>query len=125
MEESICGIIIGEHLSEKEALNHAKNMKNCPYLIALGTSEKMIYLIFIVPDEKRWWLKFPEIEPIKTGLRNARVFIAENIVLPEKFKLEKSKEKNKITPCGDNCDFCSLRKEFDCKGCPATLHYKG
>ncbi len=125
MEKSIFGIIIGEHISEKEALKHAKKIKNCPYLYVLGTSEKMIYQVFIVPGNKRWWLKFPETEPTATGLRNANVFIAENIVLPEKSELKKPKENTRITPCGDNCEICSLREKFDCKGCPATVHYKG
>ena len=124
MEKSICGIIVGEHPTEEEALNHAKKIENCPYLITLGTSKNTIFLVFIVPDNKRWWLKYPETEPTATGLRNAQIFIIENIIYPKNLDLKKPTEKNAKTPCGDNCETCTLRKRYDCKGCPATIYYK-
>ncbi len=124
VDKIICGIIIGEHTSKEEALKYAKKMKNCPYLISSGTSENKIYSIFIVPDNKKWWLKYPEDEPIATGLKNAQVILVENIVYPEKLDLKIPVEKKTITPCGANCETCLLREKHNCKGCPATVHYK-
>nr|MDO8098668.1 hypothetical protein [Candidatus Njordarchaeota archaeon] len=55
--KKICGIIIGETRSKEGAAKLAKSMKNCPNLDAVGTSSNKIYYVFVVPEEKEWWLK--------------------------------------------------------------------
>ena len=123
MEKLICGIIIGKHPSNKEAQKHAKRMKDCPYLFVLGTSQNKIYSVFIVPEDKRWQLKYPEMDPSSTGMGKAQVFLVENVTYPEKLSLKIPDQKTTISPCGENCEICHLRKEFSCRGCPATIHY--
>lgn len=125
MEKLVCGIIIGEHPSVEEAQKQAKKMKNCPYLITSGTSDNKIYSVFIVPNDKKWWLKYPETDPTATGLGKAQVKLVENVIYPEKLNLKIPAEKKTTSPCGDNCMTCPLREKYDCKGCPATVHYKG
>ncbi len=34
-------------------------------------------------------------------------------------------EKKQRTPCGKDCDNCSLYSDNRCLGCPASIHYKG
>jgi hypothetical protein len=123
MEKLICGIIIGEHPSIEEAQKHVRRMKNCPYLVASGTSRNKIYSVFIVPEDKRWWLKYPEMDPSSTGMGKAQVFIVENVAYPEKLGLKIPDQKTTISPCGENCEICRLPIEFNCRGCPATIHY--
>ena len=124
MTKNICGIIIGETQSAEEARKLAKTMKNCPYLVASGTTSNKIYSVFIVPDKKEWWLKYPETNPKATALEKAWVYIIENVSYPEKFNLKLPKKKTEISPCGANCQTCPLKEEYDCSGCPATIHYK-
>jgi len=52
--KNICGVIIGETSSPEEAKRHAKIMKNCPNLVALGTTSNRIYSVYIVPAEKEY-----------------------------------------------------------------------
>lgn len=124
MTRNICGIIIGEALSDEEAVRLAETMKNCPYLIASGTASRKVYSVYIVPEKKRWWVKYPETDPQATGVKEARVYIAENVVYPRKFSLKLPKKKTKTAPCGAKCQKCPLLEEYDCSACPATVHYR-
>jgi hypothetical protein len=125
LAKNICGIIFGEGRSAEEAGRLVETMKNCPYVVASGTTSNKIYSVYIVPEEKKWWLKYPETNPEATGLEKARVFIVENISYPEKFNWKLPKKKTKMAPCGAYCQACALHEEYDCSGCPATVHYKG
>ena len=125
MAKNIYGIIVGEALSGEEAGELAEKMKNCPYLVASGTTAKRIYSVYIVPEEKKWWLKYPETNPKATGVEKAWVYIVENMFYPEKFNLKLPKKKTEIAPCGANCITCPLLEEYNCSGCPATTNYEG
>ena len=122
LARNICGIIVGETLSAEEAGELAEIMKNCPYLVASGTTANMIYSVYVVPEEKKWWLKYPDTNPKATGVEKAWVYIVENVPYPEKFDLKLPKEKTEIAPCGANCQTCPLLDEYDCSGCPATTN---
>lgn len=124
LAENICGIIISEASSTEEAKKMAEIMKNCPRLLTSGTTSKIFYAVYIVPEEKKWWLKYPEQNPEVIGAEKVWVHIVENLLYPEKFNLRLPKKKTSIAPCGANCQECPLRKEYDCDGCPATVHYR-
>jgi len=49
MAKNICGIIFGETRSAEEAGRLAETMKNCPYVVASGTTSNKIYSVYIVP----------------------------------------------------------------------------
>ena len=78
----------------------------------------------IVPEEKKWWLKYPGQNPEVIGAEIVWVHIVENLLYPEKFNLRLPKKKTSIAPCGANCQEYSLREGYDCDGCPATVHYR-
>lgn len=120
----ICGIVIGETSSEEEAEKLSDVMKKCPYLAVSGTSSRNVCSVYIVPEEKEWWLRYPETHPKETGLEKARTFVIENMVYPQKFDLKLPKEEITTAPCGAECRSCPLREDYDCSGCPATIHYK-
>ncbi len=124
MAQNICGIIIGEARSAEEAEKLAETMKNCPYLLASGTTSNKIYFVSIVPEEKRWWLKYPETNPKATGVEKALVHIVENVTYPKRFNLRLPRKKTKTAPCGADCQTCPLNEEYGCSGCPATVHVK-
>jgi len=121
---SICGIIIGETSSIEEAKRLAGIMRNCPNLVTSGTTSNKIYSVYIVPEEKEWWLRYPEANPKATGLEKASVYIVKNVLYPEEFAFRLPKNKTGTAPCGANCQTCPLREEYDCSGCPATVHYQ-
>jgi hypothetical protein len=125
MKRIICGIVIGEASSAEEAKRLAETMENCPNLVASGTSSNKLYSVYIVPEEKKWWLKYPETDPKATGLEKARVYIVQNLLYPEKFTFRMPEKKTETAPCGANCQTCPLREEYDCSGCPATTNHEG
>jgi len=122
--KNICGIIIGEVSSPEEAKKRAENMKKCPNLVALETTLNMIYFVYIVPSEKEWWLRYPETNPKETGLEKATVYIVKNIFYPEEFAPTLSEKKTDTAPCGANCETWPSRKQYNCNGCPSTIHYQ-
>ena len=124
MTRNICGIIIGETRSTEEANKLVETVRDCPYLIASGTTSNKTYSVYIVPEEKRWWLKYPQRNPKATGLEKASVHIIENVSYPEKIGSKKPEKKTETAPCGANCQTCQLREEYNCSGCPATIYCK-
>jgi len=121
----ICGIIIAQLGSPREAQRKAMKFKDCPYLIMQAISSNKIYLTYIVPEKNRWWLKYPEDYPKEVGFQEAKVYIGNKIIVPQKFKPRLPLIKTKIAPCGADCGKCPLRDKYRCPCCPATIHYKG
>jgi len=99
-------------------------MKNCPNVAVLGASSNTVYSICVVPENKRWWLEYPERNPKEVGANKATVHIFENVVHPKSFKQRLPKRRMKAAPCGADCGTCPLRHQYSCNGCPATIHYK-
>lgn len=124
LSRNICGIIIGEVGSIEEAKKQSANMKDCPHLVFSGTVANRIYSVYIVPEDKMWWLGFPEDNPKAVGFDKASVHIIEELMFPEKFDLRLPKNREETAPCGADCRTCPLRREYNCKACPATVHYK-
>lgn len=124
MVKNICGIIILETRSPQDARKFSEQMKNCPSLVASGTTGKTIYSVYVVPEEKRWWLKYPESHPEITGSVTARVHVLDNLVYPEQFPPRFPTAKTATAPCGADCPSCPLREQYACAGCPATIHYR-
>lgn len=119
----ICGIMIGEATSEENARKRTTAMKNCPYLLSGGFSSNKFHYVFIVPEEKKWWLEYPAKHPKVIGAEKIELEIMENIVKPDKFELTIPNEKSKLSPCGSSCEKCPMRVK-NCSGCPATLFVK-
>ena len=99
-------------------------MKNCPYVVVLGTTSNRSYFVFIVPPDKEWWLRYSEANPKETGLEKATAYIVKNVLCPEDFAPMLSEKKTETTPCGGNCKTCPLREQYNCSGCPSTLYYQ-
>jgi len=114
----ICGFIFAETKLSKEAEKLAERIKNCPYLVAVAVSSNKICTAYVVPNEKKWWLEFPKLEPKRLGLKKAEVLICENIIYPKEFMFKTPKTNSKITPCGANCSTCDLKYKYNCDGCP-------
>ena len=115
---NVCGIIVIETDSPEEAKKREKIMRNCPSLIASGTTSNIIYSVYVVPKEKRWWLNYPELFPEE----KSRVLIIENVTYPKESDLKLPTSKTK--PCGADCNTCPFRARYNCKGCHAILHYR-
>lgn len=121
---SICGIIVSEMRSPEDAKRLAENMKNCPRLIASGTTSNVNYSVYIVPKDKLWWLKYPENDPAIIGAEKVHVQVVQNLIYPPDFSPKLTGRKAKTAPCGADCPTCPLREEHNCNGCPATVHYE-
>lgn len=122
--ENICGIMIGETTSEEKTKKQTQAMKNCPYLISGGYSSNTFHYVFIVPEEKKWWLEYPVMNPEVIGAERIKLEIIINVVKPDKFELILPKEKSKISPCGSSCESCPMRLDNHCAGCPATIYFE-
>jgi len=125
LARNICGIIIAETRSAEEAMKRAETMRNCPYLMLSGTTSNIVYFVSVVPEEKKWWLKYPETNPpegIATG--KLQVHMIENIAHPVNLCPKLPREIVEKAPCGADCRTCRLREKYDCDGCPATVHWK-
>ena len=114
--------MIGETTSEEEAKRRIKAMKNCPFLFFGGYSSEIFQYVFIVPEEKKWWLEYPASHPNIIGAEKVTLELVNNVVKPEKVQLVLPEEKSKISPCGSSCEQCPMRLENQCDGCPSTIY---
>lgn len=124
MVKSIGGIIVLETRSAQEAHKLAEQMKNCPNLLASGTTGNTVYSVYVVPQQKRWWLEYPESHPEITGAVAAQVHVMDKVIYPEQFAAHLPLAKTATAPCGADCLTCPLRAKYGCPGCPATTHYQ-
>ena len=118
-KKHIWGIIITKEDSAEEAKKAADTMKNCPYLVAIGTSSNTIHSVYMVPEDKKWWLKYPETLNEKLGAEKYKVQIVENAIYPNKFTLKTPQ--TETPPCGANCQTCKVRTKYNCNGCPTII----
>lgn len=116
--------MIGETTSEENAIKRTTVMNNCPYLLFGGFSSYRFHYVFIVPEEKKWWLEYPAENPQVIGAEKITLELVENIVKPENFEFTLPEEKSEISPCGSSCEDCPMRVEKNCAGCPATIFFK-
>jgi len=124
MERDIAGFLMIEMDTPELAERNAKTMKDCPRIVASGHSSNYAFNLFIIPEEKKWWVEYPIQHPEVLGAKNVKLNLIENLTYPEDFKLHVPDEKLELSPCGADCMECPLREQFICKGCPATVHYQ-
>lgn len=117
----ICGIIRAEMDSSTKAKKNATMMKECPRTIACGTNDVFSYTVFLIPEDKKWWLEYPQDHPEVLGAKDVKLNLIENLLFPEDFQLRIPKIKSHIAPCGSDCHGCPMRKEWNCEGCPALI----
>lgn len=79
-KKHVWGILVTEERSAEEAEKTAESMKNCPYLIAIGTTLNTVYSVYMVPEDKKWWLKYPETLNEKLEKQKYTVQIVENTI---------------------------------------------
>lgn len=112
-------IMTTKESSEEEARKTAETMRNCPHLVAIGYSSDTVYSVYMVPDHKRWWLRYPETVNREIGEEKYSVQVVENLLYPE--RLTPKAPRGETPPCGADCETCKLRERYDCEGCPAIL----
>jgi len=104
--------------TEETAKDRIATMINCPNLIATGRTKNIIYSVFMVPREMRWWLEYPLTQNEKIGEEKYTVEIIENLEYP---KEPPNKERVfHSPPCGATCEDCKLKEEYFCEGCQAV-----
>ncbi len=119
MGEHIWGIMTAKESSEEEARKTAETMRSCPHLVAIGYTADTVYSVYMVPEHKRWWLRYPETMNSEIGEEKYRVQLVENLTYPDELTLKTAKAER--PPCGADCQTCKLSERYDCDGCPATF----
>ncbi|UCH57037.1 MAG: hypothetical protein JSV18_06790 [Candidatus Bathyarchaeota archaeon] len=113
MSEYAGGIVVIETGSPEEALRRAREVKNCPKLLALGTAGNKIFSFYMVPKGNKWWLDYPELFPEE----RSEAHILETMVYPEALpRITPAK----TPPCGADCEGCRFIERYGCKGCLAV-----
>jgi len=116
-EKKIWGIIVTEEDSEEEARKALETVKGCPNLLVSGRTGNAIYSVYAVPEERGWWLRWPETLNEKIGREKYRVYVVEDPFFPGGLTLETQRAER--PPCGADCETCELRARYGCGGCPS------
>jgi len=123
-EELICGIITGQAETPQKVKKIANAYKNCPYVAFMSTKNNKLYAIYFLPKRQKWWIDYIQKKPQETfGLEKAEIYYPDNVQHPKTLKMRLPKKKQKIAPCGSDCEKCPANNRCLC--CPATIFYKG
>ncbi|TFG04040.1 hypothetical protein EU538_12930 [Candidatus Thorarchaeota archaeon] len=120
----ILGIMRARFPSTQRAQENAKSMKDCPRLVLSGTTRNTYYGIFAVRNDMRRLYAYLEDNPSVLGADVVEFTFVERVLDEIQIPAHSEIRKEEIAPCGSDCSECSLRSEFDCRGCPATVHYR-
>ncbi|MBD3191488.1 MAG: hypothetical protein GF308_12640 [Candidatus Heimdallarchaeota archaeon] len=118
--EKLVGIIIYDVDSFEQGRKVIDSMKNCPNLLMSGFENNKVYSIYLVPQTKEWWLKWPEENKDNLAVNHVTTIVWDSIIFPEKITFGQNKEKYPEPPCGTDCSNCQLKTRFNCEGCPAV-----
>ncbi len=111
----LLGVLVGIAENHDEAKKICGLFDDCPYNVMNVVKEKVLVLLFSIPEDHKWWLEGIEKEPEKTlGLSEVEVFFSN---MPEQ-PLEVVDKREKA-PCGSDCEKCDFFNEM-CKGCPSV-----
>ncbi len=123
VKDILHGILHMEYDSPESAERSARRYGGCPRVAFWATRGSDAYIILRVGDDERFWAEYIGEHPEKTfGGRKAELVFAENIHRPIP-ELREPEELGDVSPCGSRCATCPYYAT--CKGCPATIHYKG
>ncbi len=119
VDMSLLGVLVGRAEDENDAEKICSLFDNCPYSMMNMVKEKMLVLLFSIPEDHRWWLEGIEKEPERTlGLSEVELFFSEHFDDLTKEVVMKEKP-----PCGTDCESCESYME-ECRGCPSVFDSK-
>ena len=123
-EKLICALLEMEYDSAKDADKSAEKFKDCPHVTFWAKRGNHAYIMLTLPEGMRWWAEYISKHPARTlGGKKASLIFPEKVHQPSKLKMLIHEELGERSPCGSYCPSCP--SYVRCKGCPATIHYKG
>ena len=112
----LLGVLVGRTEDEDDAEKICGIFDDCPYCVMNVVKERMLVLLFSIPEDHRWWLEGIEKEPERTlGLSQAEIFFSERFD-----DLKKKIVSREEPPCGSDCESCESYLE-ECSGCPSVF----
>jgi len=125
MTDMLCGVLYMEYDSPEEAERYARRFAACPHVAFWATKEGRAYVLLVVPEEDRYWPEYIGEHPRETfGGVKADLVLADKVYYPN-LEMRIPDEPGDISPCGSNCAECPAYLGSSCRGCPATVHFKG
>jgi len=110
----LLGVLVGKAEDEDHATNICGLFDDCPYSVMNVVRGDMLFLLFFIPEDHRWWLEGIEKDPEKTlGLSEVEVFFS------ERFGMSREVLERDEPPCGTDCERCD-HYLVECKGCPSV-----
>ncbi len=119
----ILGIMRAEFTSPDQAQNNAISMKDCPRIILSGTTDCIYYGVFALLDDMRGLFTYLEDNPNVLGANAVEFSFIDRPIQEIELPVCLESSTKELSPCGSDCSNCSLRAQFNCPGCPATIHY--
>ncbi len=116
----LLGILVGRAEDEDDTEKICGIFDDCPYRVMNMFKEKMLVLIFSIPEDHRWRLEGIEKKPERTlGLSEVEIFFSERFD-----DLKKKIVRREESPCGSDCESCESYMER-CRGCPSVFASEG
>lgn len=117
---SLCAILIGSAPDEEIAEEYIQMTRICPYVACTQRADQTVIALYVLPEEKRWWIEIPAARPELLGLNKVNLLFVDDIPASSAWSRGEIQPKAAKPPCGSDCLTCSYYGDL-CAGCPASV----
>lgn len=117
-DSKFCAILLGMAATKEAAGELNRLSSTCPYVANTCTNGPLTTGVYVLPEEKRWWIEIPAQQPHLLGLDKAWLVYANCPEASSPWSRGEVMAEMEETPCKSDCSSCP-HYETKCSGCPA------
>ena len=116
----LCAVLIGAAPDEKSAEEYIQFTRACPYVACCQRAGQTVMSLYVLPEEKRWWIEIPAQRPDLLGLQQVSLTFVDHAPASSAWSRGETRPEAATPPCGSDCSTCPYYSQ-PCAGCPASV----
>lgn len=119
----LCAVLLGLAATPEAAAEQARISARCPYVASYLAEKCMTVGVYVLPENKRWWIEIPAHHPELLGLVRASLAFMDFPDAESAWSRGDTRPELVQPPCGSDCSHCP-QYQTRCAGCPASQFYR-
>lgn len=116
----LCAVLIGAAPDEKNAEEYLQFTRPCPYVVCSQRAGQTVVTLYVLPEEKSWWIEIPAQRPELLGLSKVKLQFIDDAPASSAWSRGETRPEAPQPPCGSDCRSCPYYGQ-PCAGCPASI----
>lgn len=121
--DRLCAVLLGLSENPQAAADHARNSIRCPYVAHYSAEGCLTVGVYVLPENKRWWIEIPAQRPELLGLVRASLAFMDFPDVESAWSRGDTRPELVQPPCGSDCEHCP-QYQLRCAGCPASQFFR-